>query len=213
MTTSEDHSVGFGIAEMAYLLQLRETEAARRSAAWLRLSDETVNPDLRRAGLSSLIARGMAVVTDGSDVSFTQPVDVVAYTVANAERWTQLDLLRSEALGDTVLEIESDRTKLLFQPRTMQAWFVLPQDPNLPAEAAQSRVVRRHLDTHPSGGVRLRTEGPPGHSELVVRRVAGGWVCATVDGAAVGPATAPLSDEGLLQSLQSFRSGLAVAHD
>lgn len=213
MITVEDNSVGFGFAEMAYILQLQDTASAGRSAVWLRLTDETANPELQRAGLSSLLARGMATVTDGADVSFTQPVDVVAYTVARAERWTQLDLLQSRTLGDTVVQIESDRTQLLFQPRTMQAWFVLPQDRGLSAEAAQSHIVRQHLGAHPSGGVRLRAEGPEGQLELVVRKGTDGWVCAPVDGDVVGPATEPLSDGGLLQWLQSFRSGLALAND
>jgi hypothetical protein len=213
MTTAVDNSVGFGFAEMAYILQLQDTKAADRSAAWLRLADEAASRELQRAGLSSLVARGMAHVADGSDVSFAQPVDVVAYTVAKAERWMQLDLLQSAALGDTVVQIESDRTKLLFQPRTMQSWFVLPQDQGLSAEAAQSHVVRRHLESHPSGGVRLRAEGPEGQFELVVRRGTDGWICATVDGDTIGPATDPLTDEALLKWLQSFRSGLALAND
>jgi hypothetical protein len=210
MTTLEDTSTGFGIAEMAYILQLQDTAAARESADWLRLKDETASPDLIRAGLSSLVARGLAIVNDESEVTFALPVDVVAYTVANAARWTQIDLLQSAVMGDTVLHIQSDRTKLLFQPRTMQAWFVLPQDPTLTAEAAQSYVIRDHLQNHPDGGVRLKTNGPDRLFELLVRREAEGWVCAAVAGDDVSPATTPLSDEGLRRALVSFRSGLPL---
>lgn len=213
MTTAEDHSTGFGIAEMAYILQLQDTEAASRSADWLRLHDETANVDLIRAGLSSLVARGMAMANAESEFSFSLEVDVVAYTVANAARWTQIDLLQSATLGDSVLHIESDRTKLLLQPRTMQAWFALPQDPALSPEAAQSYVVRDHLTNHPDGGARLRTDGPEGQFGLLVRKAPEGWICATVAGDDVGPATAPLSDEGLRRSLRLFRTGQPLAND
>jgi hypothetical protein len=213
MTTPEDNSTGFGIAEMAYILQLQDTAAAGQSADWLRLKEESTNVDLVRAGLSSLVARGMATVNEKSEVTFALPVDVVAYTLANAAQWTQIDLLRSAAMGDTVLQIESDRTKLLFQPRTMQAWFALPQDPALSAEAAQSYVIRDHLKNHPEGGVRLRTNGPAGLIGLLVRKATEGWICATVSGDDVGPATAPLTDEGLHRSLLSFRAGLPLTDD
>lgn len=209
----EDSSIGFGIAEMAYILQLQDTAAATESATWLRLKDESANLDMIRAGLSSLVARRMAMANAESELSFTPQVDVVAYTLAKAARWTQIDLLQSAVLGDSVLHVESDRTKLLFQPRTMQAWFVLPQDPATSAEAAQSYVVRDHLATHPDGGVRLRTSGPQGQYELLVRKEAKGWVCATVAGDDVGPATVPLDEDGLHRCLVSFRSGLPLTDD
>ena len=123
-----------------------------------------------------------------------------------------MDLLQPAALGDTVIHILSDRTKLLFQPRSMQAWFVLPQDDDRSAEGAQSHVVRSHLESHTSGGVRLRTEGPQGHFEGVVRKGADGWVCSTVESDVVGPATAPLSDEALTLWLQSFHRGSVQAN-
>lgn len=122
-------------------------------------------------------------------------------------------LLRSAARGDTVLHMESDRTELLFQPRTVQAWFIMPLDPMLSADAAKSYVVRDHLRNHPEGGARRRTSGPQGQCELVVRKEAKGWVCATVAGDDVGPATVPLSEDGPHRCLVSFRSGLPLTDD
>ena len=92
----------------------------------------------------------------------------------------------------------------------MQSWFVLPQDREISTEAAESYLVRQHLTDHPDGGVRLRTAVAPGgrHS---YRKDPDGWVCATAAGDDVGPATAPLDDDGLLQELTLFRSGQAVS--
>lgn len=211
-STAVDTSLGLGVAEMAYLLQLQDTEAARVSASWLRLGAEANDPEVVRAGLSSLIARGLARV-DGTTVSFDSRLDTVAYTLANVALWTQIDLLQNAELGDSVLHVESDRTKLLLQPRTMQSWFVLPQDREVSAEAAESYLVRQHLTDHPDGGVRLRTAVAPGGRQFLIRKDPDGWVCAIAAGDDVGPATAPLDDDGLLRELTVFRSGQVVSGD
>ncbi|KRE79611.1 hypothetical protein [Arthrobacter sp. Soil763] len=200
-----DISLGLGVAEMAYLLQLQDTEAARISASWLRLDDEAQDPEVVRAGLSALIARGLATV-DGAAVSFDSRLDAVAYSLATPARWTQIDLLRSAELGDSVLHVETAKTKFLLQPRTMQSWFVLPQDEAISAEAAQAYVIREHLTEHPDGGVRLRSEPGGGGRQLLVRKDHDGWVCATAENDQVGAASAPLDDAGLLQELGSCRS-------
>jgi hypothetical protein len=207
-----DTSLGLGVAEMAYLLQLSDTQAARVSASWLRLDAEAQDPEVVRAGLSSLIARGLATV-DGAAVSFDSRLDAVAYTLASAGRWTQVDLLQNAELGDSVLHVETDRTKLLLQPRTMQSWFILPQDREISVEAAESYLVRSHLADHPDGGVRLRTELSAGGRQFLVRKDPNGWVCATAEGDDVAVPTAPLDDDGLLQELTLFRSGQAVSSD
>lgn len=207
LNAGEDTSLGFGLAEMAYILQLQDTGAAASSARWLRLDDESADIDMVRAGLSSLVARGLASISQDTAVTFDQRVDVVAYTVAMATRWTQIDLLQNAELGDTVLHLESDKCKLLLQPRTMQAWFALPQDQGVSAEAAESFLVRSHLDAHPTGGTRLRTTGPEGDFQMLVRRDPAGWVCARVAGDDVGQESEPLDEAGLLQALSDFRSG------
>lgn len=203
--TETDTSVGFGQAEMAYLLHLQPTAGSRASASWLRLSEESENQELIRAGLSSLIARGLATV-DGSDVQFDVQVDVVAYTLANAQRWTQLDLLVDAAEGDSVLHAESDRTKLLLQPRTMMSWFALPQDPNVSAEAAEAYIVRDHLTRNPDGGVRIRSGLLRGGRQLLIRKDSRGYIHAVALDDAVGAETLAQTDEELTAALSAFRS-------
>ena len=202
----EDISLGFGIADMAYLLQLQNTQASITSAAMLRLGDEAKEAGLARAGLSSLIARGLAKVAPDSAVSFDPRIDVVAYTVANAVRWTQLDLLQSAEVGDTVLQIESDKTRLLLQPRTMLTWFAVPQDPVVSPEAAGSYVIAQHLLEHPDGGVRIRTTGPAGSAELLVRRDEDHWVYAPLDGDVVGTQAIAADEAGLTGALRELRA-------
>jgi hypothetical protein len=203
--TPADTSVGFGLAEMAYLVHLQPTPGSRASASWLRLTEESENQELIGAGLSSLIARGLATV-NGSAVDFDMRVDVVAYTLANALRWTQLDLLLDAERGDSVLHAESDRTTLIFQPRTMMSWFALPQDPKISAAAAEAFIVREHLGQNPEGGVRIRSGSRPGSRQLLVRKDTKGWVHAVAVDDVVGAETLAESDEDLTAALGMFRS-------
>ncbi|MDQ0663420.1 hypothetical protein QFZ35_001918 [Arthrobacter ulcerisalmonis] len=203
---AEDYSLGFGIADMAYLLQLQKTPGSLTSAERLRLLDESRDAGLVRAGLSSLIARGLAKVASDAVVTFDSRVDVVAYTLAHAVQWTQLDLLKSSELGDTVLHFESDKTRLLFQPRTMLTWFAVPQDSGVTAENAETYLISEHLREHPNGGVRIRTEGPAGSAELVVKRDNEHWVWATVAEGVVGDQTAAEDETALLHVLKEVRA-------
>jgi hypothetical protein len=203
--TVADTSVGFGLAEMAYLVQLQRTAGAHASASWLRLDDGSQSQELVNAGLSSLIARGMATVK-GTDVQFDSKVDVVAYTLANARRWTQLDLLLNAQSGDTVLHAETDRTTLLFQPRTMMSWFVLPQDPNVSAVAGEGFIVRDHLANNPDGGVRIRSGLNRSSRQLLIRKSPQGWIHATALADVVGAETLVQTEEELAAALAAFRS-------
>jgi hypothetical protein len=203
--TTVDTSIGFGLAEMAYLLQLQSTAGSKASASWLRLSEESEDADLVRAGLSSLIARGLASVK-GTAVEFDTRVDIVAYTVANAARWTQLDLLLDARAGDSVLHVESDRTALILQPRTMMSWFALPQDPGVSAVEAEAVIIKTHLDQNPGGGVRVRSGLHAGSRQLLVRKADGGWIHAKAVDDVVGPEALAKSGDDLTATLAGFRS-------
>lgn len=208
---AEDHSLGFGFAELAYILQLQETPASQTSAERLRLLDESRDSGFIRAGLSSLIARRLAQVAKDSVVTFDSRVDVVVYTLAHAVRWTQLDLLESSELGDSVLHVESDKTRLLFQPRTMLTWFAVPQDGGVTAERAETYLMREHLRNHPDGGVRLRTEGAAGSGEVLVKRDNDNWVYAAVSEGVVGEPKVAVDETALLYAVQEVRT--AVGED
>jgi hypothetical protein len=145
-------------------------------------------------------------VAPDSAVSFDPRIDVVAYTVANAVRWTQLDLLQSAEVGDSVLQIESDKTRLLLQPRTMLTWFAVPQDAGVSPEAAGSYVIAQHLLEHPDGGVRIRTTGPAGSAELLVRRDEDHWVYAPLDGDVVGTQAIAADEAALAGALRELRA-------
>lgn len=208
--TEADTSVGFGLAEMAYLLHLENTAGSASSANWLRLSDETSHQDLVNAGLSSLIARGLARV-EGSNVEFDRRLDIVAYTLANAHRWTQLDLLLDASGRDSVLHAESNLTKLLLQPRTMMSWFALPQDPAVSAEEAEAYIIADHLDRHPDGGVRIRSGLRPGPRQLLIRKDKHGWVLAVALEDAVGAESSTTGKEELAAALAAFKSEAGAA--
>lgn len=202
--TAADTSVGFGVAEMAYLVQLQDTQESHASATWLRLTEESGNAQLVSAGLSSLIARGMATV-DGTSVTFDPKVDAVAYILAHASRWTQLDLLIDAQRADSVLHAESGQLSLIFQPRTMMSWFVLPQEPRFSNEAAMAFIVRQHLQQYPEGGVKVRTGRLDSPQQLLIRKDPRGWAHAIATGDVVGPEELAGTGDGLADVLKVFR--------
>jgi hypothetical protein len=201
--TATDTSLGFGVAEMAYLVQLQDTDESRASAAWLRLKEESENKQLVSAGLSSLIARRLAAV-DGTNVEFDAKVDAVAYTLSHAAKWTQLDLLMDAQRADSVLHAEAGKISLIFQPRTMMSWFVLPQDAHFSKEAAEAFIVREHLLKYPEGGVKIRSGRVPSSQQLLIRKDTRGWAHTIAQGDVVGPEQLATTSEDLTAVLKAF---------
>lgn len=203
-STLHDTSLGFGIGEIAYLIQLVDSPAAHSSARWFRVEDETKDMAMLRSGVSSLIARGLARPTAQGDIAFDTKVDLVVYTLAQAHHWTQIDLLQDGNAGDSVLHVESDKTAMLFQPRTMQSWFALPQDPSVTPASAEAYLIREHLAATPDGGVRIRSGVFGSGISLLVRKGVEGWVTARSHGDAV-ETSVPLHDEELEGRIERFR--------
>ncbi|MCE3292362.1 MAG: hypothetical protein K0Q84_1299, partial [Arthrobacter sp.] len=80
--TASDSAIGFGFAEIAYMLRMFDTAPAKKSAEVLRLEREVDAERLCVAGGSSLLARGFASV--GDDLELEGPAVAVAYALAKA---------------------------------------------------------------------------------------------------------------------------------
>jgi hypothetical protein len=119
-------SVGFGFAELIVLLNLQRGPAATASAHALRLQHELEDPQLLSAGASSLVARGAATVEPGGELSVAGPVAAVTRALTSATRRMQLTLLTADS-GDSVLSVESEKYRILLQPRAYLSWFAMAQ--------------------------------------------------------------------------------------
>ena len=123
-------AVGFGYAEIAYLLKRMSTPEAEMSATVLRLTEEMNSDVLPAAGASSLLGRGFATVVD-EEIQVQEAALPVAFALSRATLWTEISLINSDII-DTVVHVESDPVSLLLQPRTLLTWFVFAQDPDVP---------------------------------------------------------------------------------
>ncbi|WP_146033107.1 hypothetical protein [Arthrobacter sp. AFG20] len=175
--TASDSAIGFGFAEIAYMLRMFGTPAAKKSAEVLRLERELATERLCVAGASSLLARGFASI--GEDLELEGPAVAVAYALAKADRWTEISLITAE-YTDTVVHLESDNVSLLLQPRTLETWFVFAQDPAVRGAEAELSIIEEHVRNHPEGTAFIRVRTIDGEDHLLIRPDAGGWAVGKV---------------------------------
>ena len=202
-------AVGFGYAEIAYLLKRMSTPSAEMTAKVLRLSEEMNTESLVFAGASSLLGREFATVAD-DDIEIVEAALPVAYAFGRATLWTEISLLQGD-VADTIVHIESDPVSLLMQPRTLMTWFAFAQDPDLSGPEAQRDVIREHIRQHPEGTAILRARIEGADSVLLVRPENGAYtVGRIVPGEDDVVEQTGLTDDDLLTALDELRSGLVT---
>ncbi|KQR20311.1 hypothetical protein ASF79_12240 [Agreia sp. Leaf335] len=172
-------AVGFGYAEIAYLLKRMSTPEAEMSATVLRLTEEMNSDVLPAAGASSLLGRGFATVVD-EEIQVQEAALPVAFALSRATLWTEISLINSDII-DTVVHVESDPVSLLLQPRTLLTWFVFAQDPDVPGPDAELEILQEHVRQHPGGTAMMRARIRGAESLLLVRADGDGWVVGTVE--------------------------------
>ncbi len=200
---SPDTVVGFGFAEIAYLIRRFDTDAARKSGQVLRLEEEIQSDSICIAGGSSLLGRGFASVED--DLELKGPAIPTAYALSRAARWTEISLVDG-AKTDTVVHVESDKVSLLMQPRTLSTWFVFAQDPAIEGADAQLSLIEEHTRNHPEGTAFIRVKTISGEDHLLIRPDGLGWAVAkVVDPTTDVEETTGLDTSGLLARIRETR--------
>lgn len=173
--------VGFGFAEMRYLLSLHETESSAMTARSLGLDE--VAPDAEwvgAAGISSLLARGLVAADRDRAVSRGEAA-LLEVLFSRGHRWSGVGFRDvDDGEGDMLVVIEGPGAVGLLQPRPFGTWFVsLSADPAHVADpsdlVAASILEAREL--HPGVGFAIETRTLEG---LVGRRYArpapDGWL-------------------------------------
>src|SRR6478736_7441404 len=106
--------VGFGVGEIAYLLDVFEGPARDRSVSVFRAEEMVDDVTLATAGASSLLARDMATVDEDGDLGVTGVAAAVATAFGQATRWTEVSLLTQDTMDNVVL-LEAPRVALMLQ--------------------------------------------------------------------------------------------------
>lgn len=200
-------SYGFGFAEIAYLLRSTSTARARKTAAVLRLSEELDSDQLCIAGASSLLARGFASA-NGEDIDLEGPAMVLAYALGQANRWTEISLISGDSI-DTVVHVESDKVKVLLQPRMLSTWFAFAQDSAVDGAAAELELIEEHVRQTKTGTAYVLSRTLDLEDHVMIRPDSGAWAVGRVeDPAADVVERTGLSTEDVLQSLSGLRDAL-----
>jgi hypothetical protein len=143
--TTEPAVLGFGVAEIAYLLSLGTGPAAEKSRTVLTVGPEMSTPVLLAAGASSLLARGLVRV-EGDDVLPNAGAEYVAFALAASYRWTEIGL-QNERKPEFALYFQAPEVSVLLQPAALGSWFAVIKDP----EAGDVDMLRQVVDRGVSG--------------------------------------------------------------
>jgi hypothetical protein len=159
-----DGMVGFGHAEVACLLTRHPGPPADRSAATLGVDLEAVSDDVHRAGLSSLLARGLVQQEDGRFLPRSAAA-LLDYAMGAATRWTSIDI-RHQQGPDLAVVLHAPEVLALLQPRALGAWFAAftgaVDQPALAVLALMGAVREEHPEAR--FGIRSGTTELPHHA-------------------------------------------------
>lgn len=165
--------IGFGAAEVAYLLSRQTGPAIDKAWELLSLQPELTGQEVRAAGASSLLARGLLAVV-GDRLELDGAATALLYGFAAAERWTQIGFLSDETADGAIL-VQAPELSLLLQPRQLGTWYVLFQNPEVAAAEALRVIVDAHLDRAADAAVFLGSETLEASSTLYLRRALGAY--------------------------------------
>jgi len=197
--------IGFGVGELAYLLNVFEGPARDRSVSVFRAEELVEDSTLNTAGASSLLARDLAVVGDDDELGVKGVAAAVATALGQATRWTEMSLLTEDSMDNVVL-LEAPEVSLMLQPRALGTWFAFAQDPSISSAEATLRVLRQHVDEHPGGTAYLVFKTLQDEKHLLIRRDGDSWATGVPDFATDEVAeSAPLDDAGLLGAIKESR--------
>lgn len=144
-----DGMVGFGRAEVACLLTRHPGPLADRSAATLGVDLESVSDDVHRAGLSSLLARGLVRQHEGRFLPRSAAA-LLDYTMGAATRWTSIDIAHEQG-SDLAVVLHAPEALALLQPRALGSWFAAFTAADQPALAVLA-LVGAVREEHPDAG-------------------------------------------------------------
>jgi hypothetical protein len=197
--------IGFGVGELAYLLNVFEGPARDRSVSVFRAGELVDDVTLSTAGASSLLARDLATIDDDGELGVTGVAAAVATAFGQATRWTEVSLLTQDTMDNVVL-LEAPGVALMLQPRVLGTWFVFAQDPSISSAEAVCRVVRQHVEQNPGGTAYLVFKTLDSEQHLLIRRAEDGWATGIPDFATDEVAeTVGLDDGGLLRAVEESR--------
>lgn len=138
--------VGFGSGEIAALLSRHPGPVSDTSAQALGVDADAIGDDVRRAGMSSLLARGL-VQQEGDRFLPRSAAALLDYACGAAERWTTITISHDDG-ADLAVVIHAPEVVAMMQPRALGTWFAAfagsSNDPETPVAALMDAVRAEH---------------------------------------------------------------------
>ncbi|MFQ4149063.1 hypothetical protein AAGW05_10230 [Arthrobacter sp. LAPM80] len=140
--------VGFGFAEVAYLLGRHDSVQADMLRAKLILDQENNSEATKASGLSSLVARGW-VAARNQQVQSRSAAALLEYVGARGGRWTTMGIANAQQ-PDLALVVESAGLIAMLQPRAYGTWFAGFSSDESPAGALLTSTLRERVRGNPA---------------------------------------------------------------
>ena len=152
-TGEEVGAVGFGIAEIAFLLSLGQGPSAERAREILTVGGELAQETFTAAGASSLLARGLVRI-EGDSVVPNAAAEYLAYVFAAGRRWTEVGLFGAESI-ELALYFQAPEVSVLLQPSALSTWFAVVKTPQATDAEMLKQIIDANVAKHPEGAVYL----------------------------------------------------------
>ncbi|MFJ6000816.1 hypothetical protein [Arthrobacter sp. NPDC092385] len=200
---AEPTVLGFGIAEIAYLLSLGTGPQADKSRRLLTVGPDMTAPVMLAAGASSLLARGLVRV-DGDAVIPNAGAEYVAFAFAASYRWTEVGL-QNERKPEFALYFQAPEVSLLLQPAALGSWFAVIKDPAATDAEMLRQVIEQGTSALEPAAVLFGSSTLSDETNYFVRRNGGGgWDVAHVTPAGEQQRRPAVSESALLADLQAL---------
>lgn len=181
--------VGFGLAEVAYLLSRHTGAPAARSRALLLTDTLAGDDNFLRAGASSLVARGLLGEGDDGAPEARGWAALLEYALVVGTTWAELGIAREDGtLDDLAIIATAPAVSAVMQPRAVGSWFV-----SFHEDAEQLTVLQEVLDAvtgeSPAATFSVSVmapEGPAKDTPLARDPQSGRWRVTTDDRAQLG---------------------------
>lgn len=165
--------IGFGGAEISYLLGEVDEVAKGRMRALLQLEEAWETPAIRSVAVSSLLARGFLAI-EGERVVAKGAALVLSFALSQAERMLEIGFMHDDAV-DAALHIRAGEVALLLQPRTMNTWFLTVQNPDVSDDEAILVAAEAHVSRNSDGSLYVGAQAAEGRRTMFLRREGDLW--------------------------------------
>ncbi|MDP5227919.1 MULTISPECIES: hypothetical protein [Arthrobacter] len=179
-TEQAPEPVGFGLAELTFLLSSFDGPGHARSVEALEAEGWVSDETLAQVGLSGLAARGF-VEPGEQGLGIGGPASTVAHALGEGKLWISLRI-DGDGEPSRVVLVEADGLRLLLQPGILNTWFATPVPEELTTSQIAVSVLHQHEEERPGNVATATVSTRERSSSYRLERDGEGWKITPVTG-------------------------------